>query len=61
MICRFPPTITFSEYWMPVREIGGISRADLAGVATVGLAGQREGPAERYKSDGSTLAIVLEA
>jgi tetratricopeptide (TPR) repeat protein len=25
-------TITFSEYWMPVREIGGISRADLAGV-----------------------------
>ncbi len=25
-------TITFSEYWMPVREIGGISRANLAGV-----------------------------
>ena len=24
-------TITFSEYWMPVREIGGISRANLAG------------------------------
>jgi len=25
-------TITFSEYWMPVRDIGGISRATLAGV-----------------------------
>ena len=25
-------TIQFSEYWMPVREIGGISRATLAGV-----------------------------
>jgi tetratricopeptide (TPR) repeat protein len=25
-------TIAFSEYWMPVREIGGISRANLAGV-----------------------------
>src|SRR6266496_3027773 len=25
-------TISFSEYWMPVREIGGISRANLVGV-----------------------------
>ena len=25
-------TISFSEFWMPVREIGGISRANLAGV-----------------------------
>ena len=25
-------TISFSEYWMPVREIGGISRGNLAGV-----------------------------
>jgi tetratricopeptide (TPR) repeat protein len=25
-------TVTFSEYWMPVRDIGGISRANLAGV-----------------------------
>jgi tetratricopeptide (TPR) repeat protein len=25
-------TISFSEYWMPVRSIGGISRANLAGV-----------------------------
>ena len=25
----------FSEYWMPVREIGGISRANLAGVASL--------------------------
>lgn len=27
--------ISFSEYWMPVREIGGISRANLAGVASL--------------------------
>jgi tetratricopeptide (TPR) repeat protein len=27
--------IRFSEYWMPVREIGGISRANLAGVASL--------------------------
>src|SRR6476660_1811745 len=27
--------IQFSEYWMPVREIGGISRANLAGVANL--------------------------
>ncbi|MBV9885533.1 MAG: DUF5107 domain-containing protein, partial [Acidobacteria bacterium] len=25
--------ISFTEYWMPVRELGGISRANLAGVA----------------------------
>jgi tetratricopeptide (TPR) repeat protein len=25
-------TISFSEFWMPVREIGGISRANLAGI-----------------------------
>ena len=28
-------TIQFSEYWMPAREIGGISRATLAGVASL--------------------------
>jgi tetratricopeptide (TPR) repeat protein len=28
-------TIHFSEYWMPVREIGGISRANLAGVVSL--------------------------
>ena len=28
-------TIQFSEYWMPVREIGGISRANLAGVLSI--------------------------
>lgn len=28
-------TLEFSEYWMPVREIGGISRANLAGVASL--------------------------
>jgi len=27
--------IQFSEYWMPVRDIGGISRANLAGVASL--------------------------
>jgi tetratricopeptide (TPR) repeat protein len=34
-------TIAFSEYWMPVREIGGISRANLAGVVHL----RREGNA----------------
>ena len=29
-------TITFSEYWMPVRDIGGISRASIAGVLHFG-------------------------
>ena len=28
-------TLQFSEYWMPVREIGGISRANLAGVVSL--------------------------
>lgn len=28
-------SIQFSEYWMPVREIGGISRANLAGVISI--------------------------
>jgi len=28
-------TISFSEYWMPVREIGGISRANLAGIVNL--------------------------
>ena len=28
-------TIRFSEYWMPVREIGGISRANLTGVVNL--------------------------
>lgn len=28
-------TITFSEFWMPVREIGGITRANLAGVVNL--------------------------
>ena len=28
-------TISFSEYWMPVRSIGGISRANLAGVVNL--------------------------
>jgi tetratricopeptide (TPR) repeat protein len=32
-------TISFSEYWMPVREIGGISRANLAGVVNLSRQG----------------------
>jgi tetratricopeptide (TPR) repeat protein len=28
-------TIRFSEYWMPIRDIGGISRANLAGVVAL--------------------------
>jgi tetratricopeptide (TPR) repeat protein len=28
-------TISFSEYWMPVRNIGGVSRANLAGVVNL--------------------------
>ena len=32
-------TISFSEYWMPVREIGGISRANLAGVVNLSRRG----------------------
>src|SRR5205807_10240965 len=28
-------TINFSEYWMPVREMGGITRANLSGVLAV--------------------------
>src|SRR4051794_21447540 len=31
--------IRFSEYWMPVRQIGGISRANLAGVANLSRKG----------------------
>src|SRR5216683_2119743 len=29
-------TVSFSEYWMPVREIGGIARANLAGTLQLG-------------------------
>jgi tetratricopeptide (TPR) repeat protein len=32
-------TISFSEYWLPVREIGGISRANLAGVVNLSRRG----------------------
>lgn len=32
-------SIRFSEYWMPVREIGGIARANLAGVANLSRSG----------------------
>jgi tetratricopeptide (TPR) repeat protein len=33
-------TISFSEFWMPVRDIGGISRANLAGVVHLAREGQ---------------------
>jgi tetratricopeptide (TPR) repeat protein len=33
-------TIHFSEFWMPVREIGGITRANLAGVMSLRREGQ---------------------
>ena len=29
-------TISFSEFWMPVRDLGGIARANLAGVVNLG-------------------------
>jgi tetratricopeptide (TPR) repeat protein len=32
-------TISFSEFWMPVREIGGISRANLAGIVNLSRRG----------------------
>jgi len=32
-------TIRFSEFWMPVRQIGGIARANLAGVASLSRKG----------------------
>jgi predicted Zn-dependent protease len=32
-------TIAFSEYWMPVREIGGVSRANLNAVVNLGRKG----------------------
>ena len=32
-------TISFSEFWMPVREIGGISKANLAGVVNLSRRG----------------------
>ena len=34
-------SIHFSEYWMPARQLGGISRANLAGVASLRRVGER--------------------
>ena len=53
-------TIRFKEYWMPVRGIGGIARANLAGV--VNLA-RRDGALlagfnANRKIDGATVRIV---
>jgi tetratricopeptide (TPR) repeat protein len=41
-------SITFTEYWMPVRGIGGISRANLAGVV-------------HLKRKGGSLAVAFNA
>lgn len=54
-------TISFSEFWMPVRDIGGISRANLAGV--VHLARQENtlvtGLNVNEPFSGATLRILL--
>ena len=44
-------SIHFSEYWMPVREIGGISRANLAGV--LGLARQANTLVAGFNANGA--------
>lgn len=46
-------TIRFSEYWMPVRQIGGISRANLHGVVSMARTAGKNGK--------DTLAIALNA
>jgi len=62
-------TIMFSEYWMPVREIGGISRANLAGVVhlsrqgnalTVGLNVNKEVPAATLRILGGDREVFHE-
>src|SRR5258707_15614166 len=60
-------TISFSEYWMPVREIGGISRGNLAGVVHLerkqgtlfaALNANRKIPAAAIRIfDGNTLLL----
>lgn len=52
--------ITFSEYWMPVREIGGISRANLAGVVHLSRQGNALLAALNVNQEvhGATLRIL---
>jgi tetratricopeptide (TPR) repeat protein len=53
-------TITFSEYWMPAREIGGISRANLAGVVHLSRQGKALLAALNVNQavPGATLSIL---
>ncbi|HUD62949.1 MAG TPA: DUF5107 domain-containing protein [Candidatus Sulfotelmatobacter sp.] len=52
-------TISFSEFWMPVRDIGGISRANLAGVVHLSRRGNAlmAGLNVNQAVPGATLAI----
>jgi tetratricopeptide (TPR) repeat protein len=53
-------TIRFSEFWMPVRDIGGISRANLAGVVHLSRRGNTlvAGLNVNQKVSGATLLIL---
>jgi tetratricopeptide (TPR) repeat protein len=53
-------TIHFSEYWMPVREIGGISRATLAGVLSIARRGTNliAGFNANHAFPGATVSIL---
>lgn len=53
-------TITFSEYWMPVRAIGGISRANLAGAVHLSRRGNALDVALNVNQalSGATLLIL---
>lgn len=53
-------TISFSEFWMPVRDIGGISRASLAGVVHLGRSENKlvAGLNVNQPVPGATLRIV---
>ena len=54
-------TISFSEFWMPVRDIGGISRANLAGVVHLSRQGNAlvTGLNVNQAVPGATLRIAL--
>lgn len=53
-------TIKFSEYWMPIRDIGGISRANLAGVVHLSRQGNAilAGLNVNQPVSGATLRIL---
>jgi tetratricopeptide (TPR) repeat protein len=55
-------TIKFSEYWMPVREIGGISRANLTGVVHLSRQGNAlvAGLNVNQAVSGATLRILAD-